>query len=489
MSLAKMLQALRCARDRGPSGLADKIAQTPEPHSDRDESEPPRDGSPLPPVVWDAALLDGPDPRDDMVHSVLAMADSGMAVSVWPSPSLGVPGDERDERTACRLADLCCEPPGGGEYVSIRHAAADSLRRDENACYCIGRTAVETPSVPEEWAQEIESFDEIWVPSAFSLKALAASGVTESKIRLVPSAVSEEIHGRAAARPAVERDDGFAFVTVLDWDYLRGLDVVLEAYVREFHKSERVSLVLVAPQPLRSSPAFENGACGPGFWNELEKWLLRRVRDRVADEDVRAGYETLLSTMEDEKIREALRRESEVESRAAAEIVEAVSEELKGRGSDVPDIVVVNRTLPKALAPRIYSACDAFVMAPRAERWGRPFLESMAVGLPTIGTRWGGHLDFMRPDNSFLIAVRELLDVEDESGTRGGGLRLAEPDVTHLRELMRRVVNHPADARARAAKGAAHVRSRYSLKRVSSVMAERLGAIAGDGALEVAAAA
>ena len=34
--------------------------------------------------------------------------------------------------------------------------------------------------------------------------------------------------------------------------------------------------------------------------------------------------------------------------------------------------------------------CDAFVSAPRAEPWGRHFLESMALGLPTIGTGGAG---------------------------------------------------------------------------------------------------
>lgn len=493
MSISKMLRALRSGGDRGPSGVSDK--EFPSPESRADEAagealgEPRLEGVPsLPPVLWEAPLVEGEDPREDLVHSVLAMADSGAPVGIWHSPGLGMPAARHDEVTAARLAALCCEPPGAGGYVSIRHATPESLERDENAGYCIGRTAVGTARVPAEWAQRIECLDEIWVPSAFSRMALAGSGVPESKIRVVPSALDEGIFGPQPSRPRVERGDGFSFVTVLGWEYLRGLDIVLEAYVREFRGGEKVSLVLVAPQSGRSSAAFQSAECGAAFWEKVEAWLLRRLRDRGPADEGRADYEDLLSAVADDRLRDELRREREVESRTAAEISEAVSEELKGRRSDVPPIVVVNRTLPKAVAARIYSACDAFVMAPRAEPWGRPFLESMAVGLPAIGTRWGGHLDFMSPDNSFLITVRALVDVQDDDELGRCGMRLAEADTEHLRELMRRAFDHRTDARERAARGAALVRARYSRRRVSALMAERLAAIAGDPGLGMAEA-
>ena len=53
--------------------------------------------------------------------------------------------------------------------------------------------------------------------------------------------------------------------------------------------------------------------------------------------------------------------------------------------------------------PRLYAAADAYVMPSRGEGWGRPYMEAMAMGLPTIGSRWSGNLAFMHDGNAFLV--------------------------------------------------------------------------------------
>jgi glycosyltransferase involved in cell wall biosynthesis len=42
------------------------------------------------------------------------------------------------------------------------------------------------------------------------------------------------------------------------------------------------------------------------------------------------------------------------------------------------------------------------------EGWGIPYMEAMSMGLPTIGTNFGGQLDFMNDKNSYLIEVDEM---------------------------------------------------------------------------------
>lgn len=59
----------------------------------------------------------------------------------------------------------------------------------------------------------------------------------------------------------------------------------------------------------------------------------------------------------------------------------------------------------------LYNSCDAFVLPSRGEGWGRPYMEAMACGLPTIGTRWSGQLEFMHDENSYLIDIDGLEDV------------------------------------------------------------------------------
>jgi glycosyltransferase involved in cell wall biosynthesis len=71
-----------------------------------------------------------------------------------------------------------------------------------------------------------------------------------------------------------------------------------------------------------------------------------------------------------------------------AEIRARVDAYLAGRLT--APILLDTRFLPAADMPRLYAGADAFVLASRGEGWGRPWMEAMAMGLPTIGSRWSG---------------------------------------------------------------------------------------------------
>jgi glycosyltransferase involved in cell wall biosynthesis len=440
------------------------------------------------PVVWEAGDAGGADQREDLRESVLGLAGEGLPVSVWAAP----PGSGSAHSVPTlpeSLERLEGEPPVDGNYISVIHSNPGELVRDEAAGCCIGRTAVGTLRVTEPWAAAAGALDEIWVPSSFSRMALAASGVPEEMIQIVPSCIDAETFRPPEEPLPVDRGVGFVFITALDWDYLRGLDVVLEAYFREFRSDEEVTLVLKAPEGEHSSAVWAEGARRDSHWSDLEPWLLGMLRERGGIPEREDQYETIISAVSEKQLLDELRSDRAAERKTENEINDAVRAEMKRSGADLPEIKVVSRALPRSILPRLYSACDAFVMAPRAELWGRPFLESMAVGLPTIGTRWGGHLDFMRPDNSFLIRVRSLLNIDDDDRLGCGGQRLAEPDVQHLRELMRRVYEHRSEARERAALGSVHVRTRNSRARIASLMSHRLMDITGELELAVAEAA
>ena len=148
-----------------------------------------------------------------------------------------------------------------------------------------------------------------------------------------------------------------------------------------------------------------------------------------------------------------------------------------------PRIVLLPLDLPAAAMPSLYAAADAFVLPSRGEGWGRPLMEAMASGLPTIGTRWSGNLEFMTDENSFLVDY-ELVDVPDDGWHEWAdyrGQRWAEASIADLRATMRRVVDEPDEARARAQRGRDEVHARYGPGTVGRLYADRLLEVVSSG--------
>lgn len=51
-------------------------------------------------------------------------------------------------------------------------------------------------------------------------------------------------------------------------------------------------------------------------------------------------------------------------------------------------MIVLKEEIVARAMPSLYKAADAFVLPSRGEGWGIPYMEAMAMGLPTIGTNW-----------------------------------------------------------------------------------------------------
>src|SRR5690606_5097339 len=128
-------------------------------------------------------------------------------------------------------------------------------------------------------------------------------------------------------------------------------------------------------------------------------------------------------------------------------------------------IILDQRVLPQDALPRLYAACDAFVLPTRGEGWGFPFLEAMACGKPVIGTAWSSLLDFLHPDHAYLIEIEGLEPVRGpvELHRFYRGHRWAKPSVDHLRFLLRHVVENPEEARARGRAARRAVEQRWDV--------------------------
>lgn len=117
---------------------------------------------------------------------------------------------------------------------------------------------------------------------------------------------------------------------------------------------------------------------------------------------------------------------------------------------------------------------DCFVIPSRGEGWGRPHIEAMSMGLPVIATNWSGNLEFMKPWNSYLIKVDDLIEIP--SGPFAGH-KWANPSILHLQSLMREVFTHPEKAKARGSVAEIYIRKNYSPEAISSIILKHIDRI------------
>lgn len=144
---------------------------------------------------------------------------------------------------------------------------------------------------------------------------------------------------------------------------------------------------------------------------------------------------------------------------------------------DAPRVVVIlNQEIAEHQMGSFYRSADCFVLPTRGEGWGMPILEAMACGLPVIATDWGAQRDFFNDRLGYPLRVRQLIPAVARSPYYAGS-RWADPDIDHLRYLMRYVYEHPAEAREKGAQAAAEVQQCWTWEKAVDRIIERLEAI------------
>src|SRR5262249_50983681 len=144
-----------------------------------------------------------------------------------------------------------------------------------------------------------------------------------------------------------------------------------------------------------------------------------------------------------------------------------------------PEIEYLDRPLSSEELAGLYTACDCLVHPYRGEGFGLPIAEAMACGLPVIVTGYGAALDFCNDATAYLIPAKVVHYPEK----RVGDLEtvdypwLAEPDLQSLKDVLRRVVEHPAEARAKCQAGWTHIRNHFTWDHAVQVVEQRLEAL------------
>ena len=148
-------------------------------------------------------------------------------------------------------------------------------------------------------------------------------------------------------------------------------------------------------------------------------------------------------------------------------------EEVLWATEDRPDIRVIDRSLSAQERDSLMMSCDCYVSLHRSEGFGLTLAEAMGLGKPVIGTGYSGNVDFMNPDNSFLVDY-DLTLVGPDCEIYPADGEWADPSIDHAAELMRRVYEQPEDAARVGARARDDVARMLSPQATGAAMARRL---------------
>jgi glycosyltransferase involved in cell wall biosynthesis len=277
------------------------------------------------------------------------------------------------------------------------------------------RAMFETDRLPQRRLATLLDRDEVWVPGDFMLETFERGGVPRERMHVLGGTLDFDLFRPDGVEPADfgAPADHFTFLTNFAFSERKGWRQLLRAWALAFGPDDGAALILKVHSEGR----------GP---------VLQRISAFLEAE----------------------------------------------HGSDwaarTAPIVVVDDVLAATEMPRLYAAADAYVLPTRGEGWGRPYMEAMAMGLPTIGSRWSGNLEFMHDGNSWLVDG-ELVPVEHGVEVFGydlPGHQWFEPDVESLVAQLRAVAGDRAGARAKAATARGELLERFGPEPTAARVAE-----------------
>ncbi len=336
-----------------------------------------------------------------------------------------------DSTTVKKLAKLTYNPIGG---VYVIHHPPSNLEgrnffkefKEKNPAMraYIGYTTFETETIPQEWVEICNSMDEIWVPSNFNKDGFVKAGVNEDKIFVIPHGLEPEYYNPDKTSPLVIGEErGFNFLSIFEWTYRKGWDILIRAYLEEFSEDEDVRLIIRSYQG--------GGVIGKNVL-PIPEQMINYIRGIGFDPD------------------------------------------------KIPRIDFIDNMIPAELMPSLYKMADAFILPTRGEGWGIPFAESMLMEVPVIATKWGGHLDFMNDDNSFLIEIEDIVPVgapQIRDNPLYRNQRWAEPSVEDTKRLMRYVFENREDAKLKGKKARQYIIDNFTTKHAALKIRDRINDI------------
>jgi len=148
-------------------------------------------------------------------------------------------------------------------------------------------------------------------------------------------------------------------------------------------------------------------------------------------------------------------------------------ERVRAAVGDRPDILIVDKYYSSTEKNSLVDLCDCYISLHRSEGLGLTMAEAMGLGKPVIATGYSGNLDFMTPENSYLVDY-SIGVVPDGCLPYPKGSPWAEPHLEQAAEYMRRVFEQPDEAAAKASKARQDILTKHNAAIAGAAVKERV---------------
>jgi len=204
-----------------------------------------------------------------------------------------------------------------------------------------------------------QGYDACWTPTQYNKDNFQKMGL-EIPCHVAPIGVDDIYFNKDFVIPDLKLNykrfgdgpqypEGFKFLSVFRWSFRKGFDALIKSYLREFKKSDNVSLIIMSRHASMSHNPKFNAAV------EFEMGNLYKEHSN----------------------------------------------------EDSPPIYWCLDRIDQELMPSMYSVADSFITCSRGEGFCMPALEASSMGLPVIAPYHTGFTDYITRENSYQIDVDE----------------------------------------------------------------------------------
>jgi glycosyltransferase involved in cell wall biosynthesis len=282
-------------------------------------------------------------------------------------------------------------------YLWIRHTWPPKKEIPQGAKWIIMQPW-EFTTHRKDFVEIFQQVDEIWTPSLWSRQSFIHSGIPADKVQIIPNGIDPKLHTPFGSKKEYKAKE-FKFLFVGGTIFRKGIDILLQAYIKTFSAADNVSLI---------------------------------IKDMGGD--------------------------SFYKGQTAKEIIEEIQQKANN-----PHIIYVDSMYSDEEMAELYRSCDVFISPYRGEGFCLPALEAMANGLPVIVTKGGATDDFVDDTVGLLIdstplAIGNSIANQELTDTAF----LLEPSLEDTADCMKFAFSHPEVMRHLGISAAMRARTQWT---------------------------